>query len=143
MKIAICGSMSASVQMCEIEKNLTANGHEVFLPENTEKYANGDLQSETNHESAENKIKGDLIRGYFDIINNSDAVVVANYEKNGIKNYVGGNSFLEAGFAHVLNKKLYFINDIPEIMYKDELVAMQPIILHGDLLKLLCPNHLN
>lgn len=143
MKIAICGSMSASVQMCEIEKFLTANGHKVFLPKNTEKYANGDLQSETNHESAEHKIHGDLIRGYFDIINNSDAVVVANYEKNGIKNYVGGNSFLEAGFAHVLNKKLYFINDIPEIMYKDELVAMQPIIIYGDLSKLLCLNHLN
>lgn len=133
MKITICGSMSASKQMYEIGNYLTSKGHEVHLPENTEKYALGAFTEENSHESVANKIHGDLIRGYFDKINNADAVIIANYDKKGIKNYIGGNAFLEAGFAHVLNKKLYFINDIPKIGYMDELIAMQPVILKGDL----------
>jgi hypothetical protein len=66
----------------------------------------------------------------------ADAVVVTNYDKKGIKNYIGGNSFLEAGFAHVMDKRLYFINDIPEMIYSDELRAFRPVILRGDLNKI-------
>lgn len=39
-------------------------------------------------------------------------------------------------FAHVLDKKIFLLNPIPEIPYKDEIVAMQPIILDGDLAKI-------
>ena len=57
-------------------------------------------------------------------------------EKNNIKNYIGGNSFLEMGFAHILNKKIFILNDIPEMIYTDEIEAMQPIALRGDLTKI-------
>jgi len=67
------------------------------------------------------------------LIADADAVIVANCDKGNIKNYIGGNSFLEAGFAHILNKKLYFLNNIPEMIYSDELRALQPVILNGDL----------
>lgn len=50
--------------------------------------------------------------------------------------YIGGNSFLEMGFAHVLNKEIFLLNKIPESLFKDELVAMQPVILGGDLSKI-------
>ena len=33
------------------------------------------------------------------------------------------------GFAHVLNKKIYLLNNIPEMSYSDEIRAMQPIVL--------------
>jgi len=64
-------------------------------------------------------------------------IEMTNYDKNGTTNYIGGNSFLEAAFAHVLNKKLYFLFDIPEMGYSDELRAMQPVILNGDLSKII------
>lgn len=136
MKIVICGSMSASKQMVEMEKILKEKGHEVVLPKHAYEYASGELQPEDNHESTNHKIEHDLIREYYLMIKNADAVIIANYDKRNIKNYVGGNSFLEAGFAHALNKKLYFMNDIPDMIYGDELCALQPIILNGDLSKI-------
>jgi nucleoside 2-deoxyribosyltransferase len=132
MKIVICGSMSASNQIVEIEKILKEKGHEVVVPERVNKYASGELRAESDYEATEHKIEKDLIRGYYSSIMSADAVIVANYDKGDIKNYIGGNSFLEAGFAHVLNKKLYFVNDIPEMPYSAELRAFQPVILNGD-----------
>jgi len=133
MKIVICGSMSASKQMIEIAKILKAKGHEVILPKRADKYASGELPAEKNHESVKNKIEYDLIREYYLVIKDADAVIIANCDKGDIKNYIGGNSFLEAGFAHALNKELYFLNDIPDMIYTDELCALQPTILNGDL----------
>jgi nucleoside 2-deoxyribosyltransferase len=133
MKIVICGSMSASKQMIEMKKILEAKGCEVVLPKRADKYASGELPIEKNYESIKNKIEYDLIREYYSTIKNADAVIIANYNKGGIKDYVGGNSFLEAGFAHALNKELYFLNDIPDMIYSDELHALQPTILNGDL----------
>lgn len=63
----------------------------------------------------------------------SDAIIVINVDKNGIKNYIGGNTFLEMGFAYVLDKKLFLLNDIPKVNYKDEIVALKPIILNGNI----------
>jgi len=74
---------------------------------------------------------------YFNAIKESDAILVLNFDKKDIKNYVGANTFLEIGDAHVLNKKIFFINEKPEQDYiKDELDAMDLIILNGDLSKL-------
>jgi hypothetical protein len=125
--------MSASGKMMEIKTVLEKAGHKVVVPKNTERYASGETSMESNTESTQHKIDNDLIRGYYLLIKDADAVVVANYDKGAVKNYVGGNSFLEAGFAHVLDKKLYFMNDVPELFYSDELRAMQPVVLHGDL----------
>jgi hypothetical protein len=137
MKIVICGSMSASKQMVEIQKFLKEKGHEVMIPRRAELYAEGKLQEESGCESTKNKIEYDLIREYYLAIESADTVLLANFDKGGVSNYIGGNSFLEAGFAHVLNKKLYFLNEVPEMIYSDELRALQPIILNGDLSKLI------
>ena len=136
MKIVICGSMTSSKKMVEIANKLKQNNHEVVLPHNADKYADGTLISESSHESTKNKIKDDLIRDYYRVIGKSDAVLIANFDKNSIENYIGGNAFLELGFAHVLNKPVYLFNQIPVMPYTDEIRAMQPIILNGDLLKI-------
>jgi len=133
MKIIVCGSMSASKQMVGIRNFLEERGHEVGIPKNADKYASGELAPEDSRESTKNKIEFDLIREYYLLIKNADAVLVANFDKGNVKNYVGGNSFLEAGFAHALNKKIFFLNDIPDMIYSDELRALQPVILNGDL----------
>lgn len=132
MKIALCASMIFSKEMIEVKSELESHWHEVILPHNTEKYAQNVLESETRIESAKNKIEHDLIRKYFDIIKDCDAVLIVNYDKNGITNYIWGNSFLEAAFAYVLRKKVFFLNAIPDMVYTDELKALQPTILDGD-----------
>ena len=56
-----------------------------------------------------------------------------NTDKDGKSNYIGGNTFLEMGFAHVLGKSIYVLNPLPEVSYRDELDAMKPVVLNGDL----------
>ncbi len=88
-------------------------------------------------EHAQLKIDTDYIKWYYDAIVGSDAVLVVNLEKQGRKNDIGGNAFLEVGFAYVNNKKIFILNDIPQDSdFVDELVAMQPIELKGDLNKI-------
>ena len=67
----------------------------------------------------------------------ADAVLVLNLDKNGIKNYVGGNTLMEIGFAHVLNQKIFMYNPIPETTYcKSEIEAVRPVVINGDLSKI-------
>lgn len=134
MKIAICGSMVFSKQMIDAKEKLEKAGHVCFLPEGAENYANNLVKKIGGSEGAKRKIENDLIRKHYDIINDSDAILVLNYEKKGIPNYIGGNSFLEMGYAHILGKKIFLINDIPEIeLIKQEIEAVQPKILGGNL----------
>ncbi len=134
MKIIICGSISAAEEIIETKNKLEALGNEVEIPEGVK---NAELRGRTEvsvSEKAEDKIKHDLIRGYFEKIKNYDAVLIVNPEKRGIQGYIGGNTFLEMAFAHVLNKKLYCFNPLPDLPYASEMIAMQPVILNGDLL---------
>ena len=136
MKIVVCGSMTFVKQMVEAEKELLRLGHEVILPRFIHEYAEMTTLEEVHNESAKNKIKHSLIRKYFEEIKKGDAILVLNGERHGVPNYVGGNSFLEMAFAHVLNKKIFLLNPIPDMGYKDEMIAMQPTILDGDLSKI-------
>jgi len=136
MKIVICGSMSASKEMVETEKKLKELGHRIILPDFTYDYAALDEIDKIKTESARNKVEYDLIRGYYKKIQDSDAILVVNVGKKGIEGYIGGNSFLEMGFAFVLSKPIYLLHQIPDISYRDEIEAMQPIVLNGNLRKI-------
>lgn len=136
MKIVICGSMTAAKKMMEIGSGLGKLNHEIVLPKFTEEYATMDNADKIRAASAKNKIDHDLIRNYFDEISRADAILVVNENKYGIGHYIGGNSFLEMGYAYALHKKIFLLNPIPEISYKDEIEAMQPIILNSDIGKI-------
>ena len=129
MKIAICGSMSFAKEMLVVRDRLVQAGHTAILPHDAATYANDPSKLETKWEKSEQ----DLIRNYFKEIETSDAILVLNMTKDGIANYVGGNAFLEMGFAHVLNKTVYLYNPVPELPYRDEMIAMQPVVLSGNL----------
>jgi len=139
MKIAICGSLDFTYEIEKIASRLKDRRFGVSIPLSSERILRGEYSLEEIKNKKETgifsdfAIKYDSIRAYWDVINDSDAILVANYDKKGIANYIGGNSFLEMGFAHVLKKKIYLLNDIPEMIYSDEIKAMQPIILNGDL----------
>lgn len=136
MKITICGSMSFAKEMLEIQKVLGERGHNCYLPEQVLEYANNKVEKVGGSEGAKRKIEHDLIRKHHKLIDDSDAILVLNYKKGDVANYIGGNAFLEMGFAYILDKKIYLLNKIPEIsMIKQEIEAMQPIILNGDLSK--------
>jgi diphthamide synthase subunit DPH2 len=142
MKIVICSSLDFSYQIEKVAKELEEKGHEVIIPKTTGMILDGEISLEQikkekeNGEIVKRAIKYDVIRLYYNEIKKADAILVLNLDKRGIKNYIGGNVFLEIGFAHVLNKKIFLFNDIPDMYYKTEIKTMQPVILNGNLSKI-------
>jgi hypothetical protein len=136
MKIVICGSMKLSKKMIDVKNKLEILGHELILPRHTEEYAAMNTSDHIHSESVKNKINNDLIRDYYYKIVDSDAILVINDTLNDIEGYIGGNAFLEMGFAFVLNKTIYLLNNIPDLGYRDELEAMQPIVINNDYSKI-------
>ena len=136
MKIVVCGSMKVSKKMVEIKIELEKAEHKVLLPRHTEEYAEMKTSDHIYNESVKNKINNDLIRDYYNKIKKGDAILIINDELNNIKGYIGGNTFLEMGFSHILNKKIFLLNEIPEMEYKDEIIAMKTTVLDGNIKKL-------
>ena len=136
MKIAIQGSSTFCKEMVDYKHKLKVLGHEPVLHPYYEEFAAGRLKEITDRiprEHAQVKKEYDFIRWHYNSIVSSDAILVLNFDKNGIKNYIGGNTFLEIGFAHVLAKKIFLLNPIPDVSYKDEIEAISPEVLNGDL----------
>ncbi len=116
--------MKFSFDMLETKKVLETMGHEVIVPNGMEIFLDGSADVET----ADIKINNDYIRYYHGKISDSDAILVLNKTKNGIDHYIGGNTLMELGFAHVMNKKIYLMHPIPQMGYTKEIIAVQPIV---------------
>ncbi len=131
INIAICGSMAFASEMAKTKKSLEQNGFNVFAP-------NGLLDSSRSNESGSSekatklKIENNYIKKHFEVIKNCEGVLILNYDKNDVKNYIGGNSLMEIGFAYTQNKDIFLLNPIPDVSYKTEIEAMSPIILNGN-----------
>ncbi len=124
-------------KMLEYSEKLRELGHEAFLTD-LHKAMVGKNESEIEEIKLHQKYNMDAIREFWRIMQGTDAVLVLNFDKNGIKNYVGGNTLMEIGFAHVLNQKIFMLNPIPEMPYcKTEIEAVKPIIINGDLKKII------
>lgn len=142
MKIVICASLEFTYEVKKVVEQLTQQDHEVVIPRTSEMILNGEVtlkQIKKEKESGEiskRAKKYNVIKYYFKKIKDADAILVLNYDKKGTKNYIGGNVFLEIGFAHVLGKRVFLLNDIPEVFYKNEIESMDPIVLKGDLTKI-------
>lgn len=136
MKIAICGSMAFTEQMFQAKGKLEELGYDAVVSGFGEKYL-GKTSEEIEKLKLYHKYEKDAIREFYEEIKNSDAILVLNYDRKGIANYIGGNTLMEIGFAHVLNKKIYLLNPIPEIeFYNTEIEATKPVILNGELEKI-------
>ena len=135
MKIGVAGSMQFTDQMIEVCDLLEERGHGLFMSSFRDRYV-GKSAAEIERLKLEDKYERDAIREFWQPMQTADALLVLNYDKHGIRNYVGGNAFLEMGFAYVLGQKIYLMNPIPDIpYYGTEILAMKPIVIYGDLRK--------
>ncbi len=136
MKIGIISSMQNAEKMLELKDKLEKSGHKVFVSKFAQAMV-GKSDDEKEKMKLHQKYRLDAIREFWKIMQGTDAVLVANYDKKGIKNYIGGNTLMEIGFAHVLNQKIFLLNPVPDIpYYRTEIEAMKPIIINGDLKKI-------
>ena len=131
MKIFIICSKKFYNKIPNIKNTLENNGHQISLPncfddpETEDRYRN--LGSKKH-----SQWKGEMFKHSTDVIENNDAVLVLNFEKHGIKNYIGGATFLEMYDAFRLGKKIFLYNDIPEGILQDEIIGFAPTVLNGN-----------
>ena len=116
--------------MLKAAKELERLGHEVLLP-------NGVIQRQIERDDFDpikTKAATDAVRKHIDKIRESDAVLICNYDKKGIKNYIGANTFLEIASAHYNRKPVYALNTLPDMPYiNDELQSFDIKVLNGNL----------
>lgn len=127
MKITICGSMMHEPKMAELAADLKSRGYEVDKPNVVEGHVYED------NLDANAALKRGFIDEHFAKINVSDAILVVNEDKNGVANYIGGNTLIEISHAYAQGLEVFLLNPVPEVSYADEIRGMNPIILNGDL----------
>jgi len=146
MKITLCASIAFYNEMLEVKNDLECLNHAVKLPPSEVKNENGDMIPVKQFYSRRKAEKDDTswiwdrrreaVRAHFKKVEWCDAVLILNYDKNDIANYIGPNTFLEMGLAFYLHKKIFLLNNIPQTNFKEEILSMKPAIINRDLTKI-------
>lgn len=123
--------------MRDAQSALQKLGHKVTVPMGTDESVPVEARNDLSYEELITaKIEYDFIRMNFRKIEAAGSILILNYLHKGIPGYIGGNTFLEMGYAFGLGKKVYLLHPVPEMDYKTEMHAIQPIVLNGDLTKI-------
>ncbi len=137
--VTICSSANFYRQAVEKQAELEKLGFKILIPATAEKMKqSGDY--EVSHyktwfgDAGDYHKKTALMRGHFEEINKGDAILVLNYEKHGVKNYIGGNVLMEMAIAFFQQKPIFLMNEIPEESnFLEEIIGLNPIVLHGNI----------
>jgi hypothetical protein len=118
--------------VAQLSQELQTLGHTVTLPNNFDDPTRED-RVKADGEDSYTEWKAEMLRRQAEKVAANDAVLVVNVDKDTQPNYLGGATFLEVFKAWELNKHIYFLNPLPVGMLHDELRAMSPVVIHGDL----------
>jgi hypothetical protein len=137
-KVYVLGSSHFKEEMVKCSEDLRKLGHDGWIHPDYEAFVRGEKQDIVNKwlngEHAAVKRDNNYLKAHYKHILESDAILIVNAEKKGIKNYIGGNVLIEMGQAYVNNKKIFFLYDMPaQSPYLDEIQCMDPICLSGNL----------
>ena len=132
MKIAICGSMTFVDEMEALAAVLTAAGMTVATPVRDE----GEVNWSGLDDDAAAAAKARYVADYLAVIRRCDVVLIANYEKAGVRGYVGANALVEAAFGYALGKTVAFLNPPGPQPCRLEAMAMMTMCLDGDVRRL-------
>ncbi|MCD4666213.1 hypothetical protein K8R47_00185 [archaeon] len=135
MKIFICCSKHFYDKIPSIKRELEDKGHTITPPNSYEEpFKEEEMKKLGLQEHI--KWKSSMIKKQEPKVRENDAILVLNFDKNEQSNYIGGATFLEISKAFELGKKIYLYNPIPENIFKDELTAINPFIINGDISKI-------
>lgn len=142
MVITVCGSMKFAEKFKLLSLELEKQGHEVYFPKSERSYYNWDkwitdkLENNWISESDLKMIvneKQQIFDMHLKYIEQSDAILIANYDKHDVEWYIWVSTLIEASIADYLNKKIFILNSIPRIEYQDEIYRLNPIVLNNNL----------
>lgn len=113
--------------MAEIALDLQQRGYSIDKPNIVEGHVYED------NLDANAILKRNFIDEHFNKINTADAILVVNEHKNGIDNYIGGNTLIEISHAYAQGLDIFLLNPVPDVSYDVEIRGMHPIVLDGNL----------
>lgn len=135
MKIFIICSKKFYDQIPPIKEQLEKSGHIITLPNCYDNPGTEDKYRQLG-QTEHSKWKAEMLKHSTEVIENNDAVLVLNFTKNGIENYIGGATFLEMYDAFRYDKKIFLYNSIPDGILADEIIGFEPIIIDKNLNKI-------
>ena len=128
VKLCLSGSMTSIDEMVPLSALLDALGHQVLVPSRgTEPRMAKRLAQAGTHER-----KAIFVEDHLEKIRESDAVVIANFEKDGVNGYVGTSALMEAAMAYALGKRLYVLNTPAVDGVESDLSSLGAVQLNGD-----------
>jgi len=132
MKIFVICSKKFFDRIPAIQQKLEDMGHVLTFP-NT--YPATDIEDKYRQLSKEEikKWRREMFKMSLESVGKNEAVLVLNFEKDGVKNYIGGSTFMEMYDAYRMGKKIFLYNEIPEGILADEIEGFEPIVINGDL----------
>lgn len=135
-RFVICGSMSFASNMQRISHKLAEQDVASVVPDDV------DLAAEYGSQEAYERFKRAVSRAHIAKVRDPRTVgiVVANFDKHGIKGYIGPNTFAEIAIAFADGKRIYLLNGIPT-NFADELAAWGVKDLKGNLESLVTEYH--
>jgi diphthamide synthase subunit DPH2 len=140
--ITICSSASFYKQVIDIQSQLSKLGYKVKIPKTASKMSrNGDFNVDNYKlwlkDKNAYKIKTHLMDVHFKKVIASDAILVVNLEKKGIKGYIGGNALMEMVLAYHYKKPIYIWNPIDNSSpFEEEIIGLKSIFINQDLSKI-------
>ncbi|MDO8555934.1 MAG: hypothetical protein Q7R96_02050, partial [Nanoarchaeota archaeon] len=132
MRIFVCASKHMYGKLPPVIAALESRGHVVTLPNSYYDPLKEEVMKTVG--AVDHALwKGEMLRAQKVKVAANDAVLVMNFEKNGVPNYIGGATFLEVYMAFDLGKPVYLWNPLPDGSLQDELRGMRVQVIDGDL----------
>ena len=132
MKVFLCASRSNYHRVPAIQRELGRRGHVVTLPNNFDD-PDRERRIKSSAPGEYREWKSRMLEMQREKVRANDAVLVLNFDKGESRNYLGGATFLEVFKAWELGRRIFFFNPLPDGILRDELDAMSPVVIHGDL----------
>ena len=136
MKIFICASKHNYSHIPDIKTKLEEKWYTITLPNSYDKPF---LEFEIRDKGPEEHIKwkAEMLRLQKKKVWENDIILVLNFDKNWMKNYIWWATFLEVYEAFDQWKKIFFYNSIPEGIFYDELIWINPVVINWNLDKII------
>lgn len=132
-------------KMNDIKSQLEAMGYDVVAPTLTQEEIETGADTFMDYVDAQGgvekvlpdndiwKIKEQGMLEYKDKIDQTDILLVCNFDKGEKKNRIGDNTFMEMGYAFFLGKKIFVLQGPPYGDDKiEEVLGMRPVFLNGN-----------
>lgn len=127
--------MALAKEMLDAQERLQKLGHEVDVPCDTDLHVQDPELRNDFERDAKHVKENNIMRRCFELVAQSDAVLVLNHRHNDVDGYVGASALMEVGIATYLDKKLFILYP-PTERYRHELSVLGGIVIDGEFSKI-------